>query len=169
MTPRCRLGSKWRIVRSLRSMMRPGVSGPTSFILTMTFLPTASTRAYFGLSPYSTPPNFPRKLVLIAAVQAAGSYRSPDAVFGPPSRHPRRNGLYVDAAPTIAAPEASSTTSLEWAAATSPRAAAIETANVISAPQTAAFERNSIITPRLIFLDRPVLDAANMVEGTPRR
>src|SRR5665647_3772127 len=50
MTPSCRLGSKWRIARSLRSMIRPGVSGPTSFILTMTFLPTASTRAYFGLN-----------------------------------------------------------------------------------------------------------------------
>jgi hypothetical protein len=33
------------------------ISGPTSFILTMTFLPTASMRAYFGLSPYWTPPN----------------------------------------------------------------------------------------------------------------
>ena len=53
--------------------MRPGVSGPTSFILTMTFLPTASTRAYFGLAPYWTPPNFWRKLVLMAAAQTEGS------------------------------------------------------------------------------------------------
>jgi hypothetical protein len=34
-------------------------------------------------------------------------------VFGPPSRHPGRNGLYVDAAPTIASPEAALTTALE--------------------------------------------------------
>src|SRR3954469_262896 len=73
MTPRCRPGSKWRIVRSLRSMMRPGLSGPTSFILTMTFLPTAATRAYFGFAPNWTPPNFLRKLVLMAADQTEGS------------------------------------------------------------------------------------------------
>src|SRR5262245_1595561 len=35
----------------------------------------------------------------MAAVQAAGSYRSPDAVFLPPSRQPGRYGLYVDATP----------------------------------------------------------------------
>ena len=43
--PRCRVGSKWRIVRSLKSMTRPGVNGPTSFILTMTFLFMPSTKA----------------------------------------------------------------------------------------------------------------------------
>src|SRR5215471_7444502 len=35
----------------------------------------------------------------MAAVQAAGSYGSPDAVFLPPSRQPGRYGLYVDATP----------------------------------------------------------------------
>src|SRR5262245_48916315 len=40
----------------------------------------------------------------MAAVQAAGSYSSPDAVFLPPSRQPGRYGLYVDATPLTGAP-----------------------------------------------------------------
>src|SRR5262249_11325244 len=39
----------------------------------------------------------------MAAVQAAGSYRSPDAVVLPPSRQPGRYGLYVDATPLTGA------------------------------------------------------------------
>jgi hypothetical protein len=76
--------------RSLRSMMRLGVSGPTSFILTITFLPTASTRVDVSLAPYWTRPNFWRKLVLMAApprqrdhIGAGGCIRA--------SRHPGRN------------------------------------------------------------------------------
>jgi hypothetical protein len=69
--PRCRLGSKKRIVRSLKSIMRPGSKGPTSFILTMTFFLTPSTSAYLAPLP-RTPPNFSRKPVCIAAVHADG-------------------------------------------------------------------------------------------------
>src|SRR6202008_865489 len=67
-------------------------------------------------------------------------------------RHPGLKGLYVDAAPTIASPEASSTTSLEWTP--SLRATVTETpsASITRAPQIAALERNTIITPRLDFL-----------------
>src|SRR6185312_8316767 len=56
----------------------------------------------------------------------------------------------MDAAPTIASPEAASRTALE---STAPlRAAVTETASTSTAPQSAAFERNAIMTPRLIFL-----------------
>src|SRR3974377_2102226 len=141
-------------------MMRPGVNGPTSFILTMTFLPAASTRAYFGLAPYRTPPNFLRKLVLMAAPQAKETYRAPEAVSWPPSRHPGWNGLYMDAAPTIALPEAALTTALESTAPISLRATVPEMASTTRAPQIAALERNTIMTPLLIYFDCSVADAA---------
>jgi len=70
----------------------------------MTFLPTPSTRAYLSFLPWRTPPNFPRKLIWIAAAHADGSYRSPEAVSPVPDLYPGRKGSYIDAAPTIAAP-----------------------------------------------------------------
>src|SRR5262249_30055342 len=48
MTPRCIVGSKYCIACSLRSMMRPGLSGPTSFILTTARLSAVSTSANLG-------------------------------------------------------------------------------------------------------------------------
>src|SRR5262245_24950595 len=39
----------------------------------------------------------------MAAAHALGSYISPDAVCGPPSRRPGRKGLYIDAVPSTVA------------------------------------------------------------------
>jgi hypothetical protein len=46
--PRCMVGSKKRIARVLRSMTRPGASGPTSLIFTTACLSPISTRANAG-------------------------------------------------------------------------------------------------------------------------
>ena len=59
------------------------------------------------------PPNLLRKSVLMATAQAEGLQRCPEAVLTPPSRYPGRYGLYMDAAPVIAAPEAAITRSFE--------------------------------------------------------
>jgi hypothetical protein len=56
----------------------------------------------------------------------------------------------MDAAPTIAFPAAALTTEIEWTEPVSLRATVAEMASVMTAPQTAALERNSIMTP-LIF------------------
>src|SRR5689334_19268144 len=53
-----------------------------------------------------------------------------------------------------ASPEASSTTALEWTATGSLRTVVTEQASASTAPHSAAPERNSIITPRLIFYVR---------------
>jgi hypothetical protein len=57
----------------LRSMTRPGASGPTPFILTMTFLPAPSTRAYLSFPSWRTPPNFSPKSIWMASDHAAVS------------------------------------------------------------------------------------------------
>jgi hypothetical protein len=44
MIPRCIVGSKYRIACSLRSMMRPGLRGPTSFILTKAAMKVAEAQ-----------------------------------------------------------------------------------------------------------------------------